>query len=216
MRKGSTKKLLPPPSPRFVMIARKMMCGIATGSGVKKQYAEKKFKAFQERYKTAILWVDNHMPRQIAGRAISVGVLGAIGKGVLWYGIDKMEPFCDALGKGNFAGVGDPAHILWLWLSGRAKYSCNVAYRKTVAAIRAYMLGKQLKRIRDGREEIGHFAPAETDLFEWGNDFATMLKRHSNGSQKEFKTYGPDGPEGPSEEELRLAEEVEEAMASIR
>lgn len=216
MKKGTTKKTLPPPSPRFVMIARKMMCGISSGSGIKKQYTEKLFKLFQERYKTAIVWTDNSMPRQIAGRAISIGVLGAIGKGVLWYGIDKMKPFCEALGHGNFSGVGDPAHILWLWLSGRSKYSCNVAYRKTVAAIRAYTLGKQLIRLRDGRPEIGHFAPAETDLFEWSKDYTTMLKRHSNGSQKEFKTYGPDGPEGPSEEELRLAEEIEEAMASMR
>ena len=199
-----SKKKTTPPSPRFTMIARKMMCGIASGSGIKKQYTEKRFKAFQERYQTAIVWVDDHMPRQLAGRAISVGVLGAIGKGVLWYGIDKMIPFCDALGKGNFAGAGDPAHILWLWLSGRSKYDCNTAYRKTVAAIRAYTLGKYLKH---------HLHPAETDLFEWNSDFTTMLKRHSNGNQKEFKTYGPDGP---SDQEMRLAEEVEEALASLK
>lgn len=204
MKKGTTKKKSPPPSPRFVMIAHKMMCGLTSGSGLKKQHTKERFVNFQERYKTAIVWVDNNMPRQIAGRAISIGVLGAIGKGVLWYGIDKMESFCNALGKGNFAGVNDPAHMLWLWLSGRSKYDCNTAYRKTVACIRAYMLGKQPKY---------HLHPAETDLFEWGGDFTIMLKRHSNGSQKEFKTYGPDGP---SDEEIKLAEEVEEAMASIR
>lgn len=201
---------MPQPSPRFIMIARKMMCGLTVG---KNQYTPEQFQAFQDRFKSGIVWVDEHMPRQLAGRAISMGVLGAIGKGVLWYGVDKMEPFCLALGKGQFQGIGDPAHILWLWLTGRSKYNCDVAYRKTVAAIRSFVLGKQLMRMRNGRKEIGHFAPAETDLFEWDSTFTTMLKRHSNSGKKDFKTYGPDGP---SDEEIRLSEEVEEAMASIR
>lgn len=204
--KGAT--MPQPPSPRFANIARKMLSGVSLG---RHQYTEQQLEEFQDRFKDAIVWTDRSLPRQFAGRAVSIGVLGAIGKGVLWYGQEKMESFCAALGKGDFAGAGDPAHILWLWLTGRAKYNCDTAYRKTVSAIRAYVLGKQLTRERDGKMIYDTIHSAHTDLFEWDSSFTTMIKRHSNNSKKSFKCY----PGGPTEEEIRIAEEVEEALASM-
>lgn len=203
------KKVTPKRISRFDEIARKMMAGPHKAAITPQQLA-----AFIKRYNTAITWVDNTMPSQLAGRNISIGVLGAIGKGVLWFGQVKMEPFCFALAKGNFDGKGDPAHILWLWLTGRAKYNCNIAYRKTVAAIRAYTSDRKFLRAArngEGKEELGHFAPAETDLFDWDSTFTTMLKRHSNKSRKDFKQ----GVDEQTEEEIRLAQEVEEALSSL-
>lgn len=205
----SKKVATPKRISRFNEIARKMMTGPR-----KLAVTPVQLTAFTKKYNSAIGWVDNTMPSQLAGRCISLGVLGAIGKGVLWYGQVKMEPFVLALAKGNFDGKGDPAHILWLWLTGRAKYNCNIAYRKTVAAIRAYVNDRKFVRAArngEGKEELGHFAPAETDLFEWDSTFTTMLKRHSNKSRKDFKQ----GVDEQTEEEIRLAQEVEDALVSL-
>ena len=192
---------------RFNEIARKIMTGPR-----KVAITNSQLNAFIERYNSVITWVDNTMPTQLAGRQISIGVLGAIGKAVLWYGKVKMESFCLALAKGNFDGKGDPAHILWLWLTGRAKYNCNIAYRKTIAAIRAYVNDKKLVRMSEtGEGRLGHFAPAETDLFEWDNKFTTMLKGHAGSERKSFKT----GVDEQNEEEIRLAEEVEAALDEL-
>jgi hypothetical protein len=193
-------------SPRFKYIARKMM----TGFGKNKPTIEQ-FEEFKRRYHDAIVWVDRVLPTKIAGKIISWGVLGAIGKGVLWYGPDKMGAFCQAL-KGDFQGRGDPAHVLWLWLTSRAKYSCDTAYCKTVAAIRAYVVGKQLMRHRDGVKQANdNLYTAKTDLFEWDETYTKMLKRGTNETHRESKIY----QEGMSEEE-RLAQEVEEALAALR
>jgi hypothetical protein len=165
------------PSRRFDMILRKIILGINKDS---KFPNPEQVDVLKESYKDSIVWVDENIPRQLAGKAVSIGVLGAITKGVICHGIEKMQPFCDALSKGNFDGVGDPAHILWLWLTGNHKYDCDEAYRKTIAAIRAYVSGKKLFRIRKGIKLNGTFAKARTDLFEWDSTYTKILLGRGN------------------------------------
>ena len=188
------------PTSRFSIIASKMMRGLNGNDPTDEQFEE-----FKERNKDIIVWVDNALPHELADRMISIGVLGAVGKGVLWYGKEKMEPFCAALGHGHFNGEGDPAHILWLWLTGRSKYNHEMAYRKTVATIRAYMSGKQLVR----KNKTIYLDPAGTDLFEWDSTFTIMLKNKNCKKNKTYKAITP--------KNIQLAEkEVEEALAELK
>jgi hypothetical protein len=189
---------------RFNMIANQMVHGF----GTRKQITNEEMEAFKERYREVIEWVDTHMPTKI-----SVGVLGAIGKAVLWYGREKMEPFCKALRYGDFQGHGNPAHVLWLWLLGRARYNAKDAYRRTVTAIRYYCDGRQIVRTREGEQVRPNMEPAYSDLFEWDRSFTMMLRRHTNKSRTEFKSvFG----ETPSAEEIKIAEKVEEALVTMR
>jgi len=188
---------------RIEIIAGSMIHGFG-----KKQITTEELAAFVERVRDTIEWVDEHLPRMI-----SMGVMGAVGKAVLWYGKEKMEPFCRALKSGHFQGQFDPAHILYLYLMGRVRYNPKEAYRKTVTAIRYYMTGRQLVRYRDGEPEKANIVPAETDLFEWDRLFTTMIMRHTNNSKTQFRSVFGDTP---SAEEIRIAEEVEEALQELK
>lgn len=197
---GRPRKALGPE--RMEVIANSMIHGFG-----KKQISAEELSAFIERVRDTIEWVDENLPRMI-----SVGVMGAIGKAVLWYGKEKMEPFCRAIKSGDFQGQFDPAHILYLYLMGRARYNPKEAYRKTVTAIRYYTTGRLLVRYRNGEPEKANIVPAETDLFEWDRLFTTMIMRHTNTTKTQFKSIFGDTP---SAEEIRIAEEVEEAMNEL-
>ncbi len=165
------------------IIATQMIKGLG-----KQKPTQDQLRKFREKYQGAIDWIETNVPMYI-----SVGVIGAIAKGFLWFGKNKISPFSDALKKGSFNGHGDPAHILYLWLRGRSKHTARDAYKKTVAALRAYCDGRQLTRMRDGEQRLPSIHSAETDLFDWDDNYTIMIKKHigKTGFGVEKRIYDP-------------------------
>lgn len=142
---------------------------------------------FFSKYRKVAEWVDENTPR------VSAGALGAIGKGILWYGLERMTPFCKSLKSGTFRGVGDPVHVLFLWLRGRAKPTANNAFRMAVSAIRAFLNDRDCTRDRGGvRRGVTTMHPAITDIFEWSSDFNKMNKMHNNKVLQETRIPAAD------------------------
>lgn len=181
---------------RFNMIANQMMNGLSPRNNIHPE----DFEAFKDRYQDVITWVQQNLPSKI-----SVGVLGAVAKAVLWFGKDAMEPFCRAMKHGDFKGHGDPAHVLYMWLMGRSRYNSKEAYRRTVAVIRAYCAGRQFIRVRDGEVVTADIEPAKTDIFDWDSSYTMMAMRHHKGKGEYRSVFG----ETPSAEEMRVAQESE-------
>jgi len=137
---------------------------------------EQEIKDFENNYRNEIAWLrKNDMIHY------SAGVIGAIGKAYLWYGKEKIESFLNALKHGDFRGKGDPAHVLFIWLSNRQRYDTKSAYRMTVAAIRAYVENKTLvRKTRAGQTITPSLRPARTDIFEWNADYTEMHPEKPN------------------------------------
>lgn len=151
---------------------------ILYGFGKRKAVPEEIFTTFQRRHSKLIEYLER-IPRHI-----SVGVCGAIGKAILWYGHEKMAPFCEAISKGDFKGHNDPPHILYLWLMRRTKYQTKDVYKRTVTVIRAFVEGKKIGRMKDGQVVMPKLPPAETDLFEWDETYTLMIKKYRQDSKK--------------------------------
>lgn len=185
---------------RLTTIANQMMCG---GFRKRTSVDPKHAQVFRWRYGDIIEWVDAHVsPR------LSAGVCGAIGKAAILYGRDAIAPFCASL-SGDFNGEYDPAHVLYRWLMGRARYNARAAYRRTVAAIRAFLNNKQFVRNRDGVEQKADITPAESDFFEWDDTFTRMLPI------KRKKKESPSPGEKITGEEVTDAQVEEEVAQAI-
>lgn len=165
---------------RYDMIANQMMKG-CHGSGKQSNVAgtPAQIEDFKRVYHDTIAYLEKTFPKNIT---ISVGVCGALGKAILWYGKEKMEPFVEAIAKREFKGRTDPCHFLWEWLIRYNKRSPNDVYRKTVAIIRVYLRGGQCGPA---------VKSALDDIFEWENNYRVMyqLKRnqHTKFSNKSIK-----------------------------
>jgi hypothetical protein len=154
------------------MIASQMMKG-ANGNvrqcnlaGTKEQMEE-----FKENYKNIIEYIEKTIPK-----SVSAAVCGAIGKAVLWYGKDVVDPFIKAFASKAYNGVDDPVHVLWQWLiMNKKRNNTNEIYRRTVTALRAY-LRRAAKDIR--------LTPAKNDIFEWGDDYCIMIQPRANQHTK--------------------------------
>ena len=149
---------------RYDMITNQILYGF----GKRKAVPEEIFTAFQRRHSKLIEYLER-IPRHI-----SVGVCGAIGKAILWYGHEKMAPFCEAISKGDFN----------LWLMRRTKYQTKDVYKRTVTVIRAFVEGKKIGRMKDGQVVMPSLPPAETDLFEWDETYTLMVKKYRQDSKK--------------------------------
>jgi hypothetical protein len=187
-------------SPRFEIIANQMMRGFIGGH--KRVVSKTELETFKKRYKSTIEWVDARLPKDI-----SIGVHGAVGKAVLWYGREKIEPFCKTLTTGLFNGVGDPIYVLYSWLMGRKRYNPKEAYRKTVTVIRYFLEDRPLIRIRDGLTATPTLDLAKADLFEWDKSYTMMLRNHWNKTHKEQKT---------EKDEIRMAVNVDEVIKALK
>jgi hypothetical protein len=154
---------------RFDMIANQMMKGI---NGSKRQGntagTEKEIEEFQRVYGETITYLDKLFPKSMN---VSVGVPGALGKAILWYGKEKMQPFAEAVAKREFKGRLDPCHALWEWLIRHPTRDTNEVYRRTVTAIRIFLRGGEFK---------GHLKPALDDIFEWQDNYRVMRQPKRN------------------------------------
>ena len=153
---------------RYEMIANQIMKGcskkLTSKAGTKLEIDR-----FCERYDTVIYYLENAIPK-----TISVGVCGALGKAILWYGMEEMQPFCERFSKRIYEGQNDPVHILWQWLIINSGRNTKEAYRRTITAIRAYIRKAEFKYANKC------FKQALEDIFEWEDDFTVMHQIRKN------------------------------------
>ncbi len=162
---------------RADLIANQMMKGgFAKLLRRNKVATDEEIAAFKIIHADTIRWVEVGMPRYING-----GVMGAVGKGVLWYGKEMMLPFMEQLRSNNFKGRYDPAHVLYLWLNKNASKDTRDSYLRTVTAIRAHVSNKKIMCLRNGQEEMSHLVLARTDIFEWDDNYTIMVPPKSTG-----------------------------------
>jgi hypothetical protein len=155
---------------RYEMIANQMMkgCGNKLTS---KAGSDQEIDEFCKRYHKTIKYLEDTMPK-----TISVGVCGAVGKAILWYGMEEMQPFCERFTKRLYEGHDDPVHILRQWLILNSGRHTKETYRRTVTALRAY--------IRGAKYTNKCFKQAVDDLFEWEDNYTVMhqIKRNQHSS----------------------------------
>lgn len=152
---------------RFDMIANQMMKGCnAKGLAGNVAGTPEQIEDFKKLYGKTIKYLEEKIPK-----TVSVGVAGAMGKAILWYGHKEMEKFVEAFVNKEFHGRSDPCHALWEWLIRNNKRNTNEIYRRTVTAIRIY--------VRDGRF-ISHLKPALDDIFEWSSNYRSMFQPKRN------------------------------------
>lgn len=132
--------------------------------------SKEEYDKFKSAFLEVVKWVKTRTPKS------SAGLQAAIAKAVLWYGIDKIEPFCYALKNSAFNGKDDPVHVLYLYLSSQVKYNPRDVYRRTVTAIRYYVDGRIMK------DHKGIY-PAESDIFDWNPDYTRMIRYRPNESK---------------------------------
>lgn len=162
---------------RFDMIANQMMKGIK-GATMQGNLAgtKEEIETFKQLYGETISYIEEMVPKS---SKVSVGVCGALGKAVLWYGKGKIAPFVKAVANREFNGRTDPCHILWEWMIRYNKRNSTEVYRRTVTAIRAF--------VREG-EINWHLKPALDDIFEWDDNYCIMYQpRKNQHTQKKTK-----------------------------
>ncbi len=161
---------------RFDMIANQMMKG-CNGKVQQNNIAgtQEQIEDFQRIYGDTIRYLEDTLPK-----SVSVGVAGALGKAILWYGKKETKPFVEAFSKREFNGKGDPCLALWEWLIRNGnKRQTNEVYRRTVTAFRIFL--------RRG-ESKGYLKPALDDIFEWENNFRVMRQPRRNQHTRNSNT----------------------------
>lgn len=151
---------------RFDMITHQMMKGCNGKLGPNGVCdTDEQIENFKNMYGDTIRYVEKTLPK-----SMSVGICGAIGKGILWYSLEKIKPFVERMASREYEGSGDPVHLLWEWHIRNSRKSAQ-AYCLTVSAIRMF--------VRGGKTEH-HLKPALDDIFEWANDYRTMIQPRKN------------------------------------
>lgn len=131
-----------------------LMRGVNTNNKMK--FSESEIALFASKWEHVIEWIAKNFPN---GRA---EVQAAIAKAYLWYGQEKIGPFCDRLREIKFSEEGDPAKALYLALTRQRINRINVAgvaYKKTLAAIHAVINGNQLQKLYEREEDIFQWNP---------------------------------------------------------
>lgn len=124
---------------------------IMKGLQNKVRYTETEIAEFAHKWQNLVAWISVHLP---GGRA---EVQAAVAKAYLWYGPEKIEPFCERLREVKFAEDGDPARALYLALQRNKVNRINVslvAYKKTLQAIDAVVTDKGLSRLYERDEDV--------------------------------------------------------------
>lgn len=138
---------------------------IMRGINVQKvKFTESEVALFANKWEKLIEWVSVNIPSARAE------VQAAIAKAYLWYGSEKIEPFCERIREIKFVEEGDPAKALFVALQRQKLNRINVAgvaYRKTLAAIHALINGNPLVKLYE----------KEDDIFEWLSDWELPKKK---------------------------------------
>jgi len=155
---------------------------------------------FKRVYHDTISYLDGLFTKNVP-IPLSVGVIGALGKAILWHGKTKMQPFVEAVAKREFKGRTDPCFALWEWVVRRnnKRNDATECYTKTVSAIRAFINNKECKDVRDAME----------DIFAWDGDFRHMCqyKQRNQNTKENVKSICKQSDEA-------IAADIEECLSS--
>jgi len=115
------------------------------------QYTETEIAEFAHQWEPLIGWISKNLPTARAE------VQAAIAKAYLYYGPEKIEPFCERLREVKFTEDNDPARALFFALQRSKVNRINVAlvaYKKTLQAIDCIVHNKGLQRVFERDEDI--------------------------------------------------------------
>lgn len=127
---------------------------IMRGLSPRVKFTDAEIADFAAKWDTLLDWVAEHLP---IGRA---EVQAPVAKAYLWYGKEKVEPFCYRLREIKFPDDGDPAKVLFKSLDQAKKNRINVAlmaYKKTLQAMHALHDEREISKLHESNE----------DIFEW-------------------------------------------------
>lgn len=122
------------------------------------RYTETEIAEFAHKWEPLVEWISKHLPTSRAE------VQAAIAKAYLFYGPEKIEPFCERLREVKFSEDNDPARALFFALQRSKVNRINVAlvaYKKTLQAVECIVNNKGLQRVFE-RDE---------DIFQWQEDW---------------------------------------------
>lgn len=115
------------------------------------RYTETEIAEFAHQWEPLISWVSKNLPTARAE------VQAAVGKAYLFYGPEKIEPFCERLREVKFTEDTDPARALFFALQRSKVNRINVAlvaYKKTLQTIECIMTNKGLQKVFERDEDI--------------------------------------------------------------
>ena len=119
-----------------------------------RRVTESELGSFLVKHKETLDWVATAMPKTRSD------VQAAIAKAALWYGKDKIEPFCKRFRDMVFTENNDPACTLYKYLvqiKGKGGVYGVTVYRKTIFAIEAFLGGRHVSKLYE----------REKDYFDW-------------------------------------------------
>lgn len=131
---------------------------------------------FEKRHTQFIRWALYNLPR------CSTAVHAVVVKCLIKYDFERVDSFCKAIKNNLFEGQNDPAHLLWQFLQRHRGPDTSAAYWRTVAAAKAYMENKPLKRL----------TPAKTDIFEWDESWTVPDECIKNWNPEKFNFGYPE------------------------
>lgn len=121
------------------------------GTTGKIRYTETEVAEFASKWSEIINWVHENLPLARAE------VQAVVAKAYLWYGPEKIGPFCERLREVRFTEDGDPARALFMALQRSKINRINIpltAYKKTLSAVEALMNNKEITRLFERDEDI--------------------------------------------------------------
>lgn len=142
---------------KHMAVCRAMMMGMTARQMT---YTDSEVGEFFVRHKDVISWLGKFkcLNKQRAD------LQAVMGKSLLWWGLDVVEPFLQRLQSMQFTGDGDPAKTLFVWLNKqkeqgkrRAFVAPVIYYKKSLAAIYAHATGKPCVKVTQKKD----------DIFEW-------------------------------------------------
>lgn len=129
---------------------------IMRGLGTRTKWTDSDIADFAAKWDDLLVWVSEHLPTARAE------VQAAVAKAYLWYGGEKIEPFCYRLRNIKFPDDGDPAKALYTALQNAKKNRMQVplvAYKKTLQALDALFEGRPLNKVYEKEEDIFVWQP---------------------------------------------------------
>lgn len=135
---------------KLAAVARSMMRG---NSNSKVKFTDSEIAEFAIKYQEIITWAIKVLPKKRAD------LQACAAKFALYYGKEKLEPFCHRYTNMLFNGPTDPAKVLFSWLDKQNRVEQLTVYRKTQTALEHEIANRPVKNLHE----------RETDFFKFDN-----------------------------------------------
>lgn len=133
---------------KLAAIARSMMRG---SSNVKIKFTDSEIAEFAIKYQDIISWAIKFLPKKRAD------LQACAAKYALYYGKEKVEPFCNRYTNMLFNGPTDPAKALFVWLENQKKAEQLTVYRKSNSALDHDIHNRQIKNLYEKEQDLFKF-----------------------------------------------------------